>query len=58
MKQGHQIKPKEKKIRVRRCLRCDRPFKSEGPWQRLCPACRQYATENAYEEEEFRFGYM
>lgn len=56
MKQGHQIKPKEKKTQIRRCLKCDRLFKSEGPWQRLCPACRQYATEHA--QEEFRFGYM
>ena len=23
------------------CLSCDRPFLSEGPWNRICPRCNK-----------------
>ena len=26
-------------VAVRICLSCDRPFLSEGPWNRICPRC-------------------
>ena len=31
----------------RTCLKCDRPFESEGPGNRLCPACQNTARERA-----------
>ena len=30
----------EVKLSARTCLRCDRPFLSQGPWNRLCSKCR------------------
>ena len=30
----------EVKLKGRACLRCDRPFLSQGPWNRLCSKCR------------------
>ena len=29
----------ESKVSIRICLACDRPFPSEGPWNRICPRC-------------------
>jgi hypothetical protein len=29
-----------RKTEARQCLRCDRTFRSEGPQNRLCPACQ------------------
>ena len=26
-------------VAARICLSCDRPFLSEGPWNRICPRC-------------------
>jgi len=26
---------------MRVCLSCDRPFLSEGPWNRICPRCSE-----------------
>ncbi len=28
-------------VAVRLCLSCDRPFMSEGPWNRICPNCSE-----------------
>jgi hypothetical protein len=36
--------------RNRACLRCDRPFPSEGPHNRLCQPCREYLGEYPPEE--------
>ena len=30
---------------VRVCLGCERPFRSRGPWNRLCSRCRQRKIE-------------
>lgn len=32
-------------LTVRKCLRCERPFSSEGPHNRLCEACREANAE-------------
>ena len=32
---------------VRKCLRCRCKFDSEGPGNRLCPTCRDFATNFA-----------
>ena len=32
---------KKKKKSKRICLRCDREFMSEGPFNRVCPGCRE-----------------
>ncbi|MFP4057678.1 MAG: hypothetical protein ACLF0G_12500 [Candidatus Brocadiia bacterium] len=29
------------KVAMRTCLACDRPFLSEGPWNRICPRCSE-----------------
>lgn len=34
-------------MKPRPCLRCDRPFDSEGPHNRLCDSCDQYARNNS-----------
>jgi len=35
--------PKEKIKKKRDCMRCKRPFMSQGPGNRLCEPCRKYA---------------
>jgi len=30
-------------VAMRTCLGCNRPFLSEGPWNRLCPPCSRVA---------------
>jgi len=30
--------------KLRTCLGCNRQFMSSGPWNRLCPACKQKNT--------------
>jgi hypothetical protein len=39
------------------CLRCDQSFLSEGPNNRLCPACREYLHAQPTPEEEYSLGY-
>jgi hypothetical protein len=39
------------------CLRCDQSFLSEGPNNRLCPACREYLHAQPTPEEEYSVGY-
>jgi len=53
--QKPQLLKTKKKKKKRRCLRCDQHFKSEGPWQRLCPECRKYANSQIF--EEYSLGY-
>ncbi len=31
--------PEPTSVAVRTCLGCDRPFRSEGPWNRICGRC-------------------
>lgn len=31
--------------RIRVCLGCNRPFKSRGPWNRICGRCRERNLE-------------
>ena len=40
----------EKKIYVRKCLRCDKKFKTTNPYYRLCPSCRKSVTESNWFE--------
>jgi hypothetical protein len=40
------------------CLRCDQIFLSEGPYNRLCPACREYMHTQPSPEEEYSLGYL
>ena len=28
-------------VKVRICLRCNTRFRSDGPWNRLCPKCKR-----------------
>jgi hypothetical protein len=39
----------------RACLRCDRRFLSEGPYNRLCQACREYLAIAPTPVEEYPF---
>jgi hypothetical protein len=42
----------------RACLRCDRLFPSEGPYNRLCKACREYLNASPTPDEEYSIGYL
>lgn len=37
-----------RKTETRDCLRCRRPFQSEGIWNRMCPSCKQQAAHDSY----------
>jgi hypothetical protein len=45
-------------VQRRVCLRCDQIFLSEGPNNRLCPACREYLHAQPTPEEEYSLGYL
>jgi hypothetical protein len=45
-------------VRERVCLRCDQTFLSQGPNNRLCPACREYIHAQPTPEEEYSLGYL
>jgi len=47
-----------KSMRERVCLRCDQTFLSQGPNNRLCPACREYMHAQPTPEEEYSLGYL
>ncbi len=53
-------KTSSKKIgqKHRACLRCDRMFPSEGPYNRLCKACREYLNASPTPDEEYTLGYV
>jgi len=36
------------KFAPRTCLACNKPFMSEGPWNRICPACGEHNTNYSY----------
>jgi 5-methylcytosine-specific restriction endonuclease McrBC regulatory subunit McrC len=41
----------------RDCLRCDREFLSEGPYNRLCKSCLEYLGTSPTPVEEYTIGY-
>ena len=43
-KKGYQ-KPVSERRATRTCLRCDKEFDSEGPWNRLCGKCQIHASQ-------------
>jgi hypothetical protein len=45
------------RVKERSCLRCDQVFHSEGPYNRLCQACREYLNALPTPEEEYSLGY-
>jgi hypothetical protein len=45
-------------VQKRVCLRCEQTFLSEGPNNRLCPACREYIHAQPTPEEEYSLGYL
>ena len=45
-------------LRRRVCLRCDRPFLSEGPHHRLCERCREVLAASPTPELEYSLGYL
>jgi hypothetical protein len=49
-----------RKIRFtqRVCLRCDRVFPSEGPYNRLCKPCLEYLDASPTPAEEYTIGYL
>jgi len=45
-------------LQRRVCLRCDGPFLSEGPHNRLCKRCRELLAASPTELEEYSVGYF
>jgi hypothetical protein len=41
----------------RTCLRCDRVFPSEGPYNRLCKTCLESLNALPTPDEEYTIGY-
>jgi hypothetical protein len=41
-----------RRIKQRSCLRCDQTFLSEGSYNRLCQACREYLNAMPTPEDE------
>jgi hypothetical protein len=48
----------KRRVKKRICLRCDQVFLSEGPYNRLCQACREYLKALPTPEEEHSLGYI
>jgi hypothetical protein len=49
---------KDRKLTRRDCLRCERPFHSEGPFNRLCKSCLEYLNASPTPMEEYSIGYL
>jgi hypothetical protein len=49
---------KKSQLTQRDCLRCDRAFDSEGPFNRLCKACQEYLNASPTPMEEYTIGYL
>ena len=49
---------KHHKLTQRDCLRCDRAFNSEGPFNRLCKTCLEYLNTSPTPLEEYSIGYF
>ena len=47
-----------RKLMQRDCLRCDRPFHSEGTFNRLCKTCLEYLNASPTPIEEYKIGYL
>jgi len=54
------LKTSSKNINLtqRDCLRCERAFHSEGPFNRLCKTCLEYLNSSATPIEEYTIGYL
>jgi hypothetical protein len=48
----------KRRVKKRICLRCDRGFLSEGPYNRLCQSCREYLNASPTPEEDYSVGYL
>ncbi|HEX9870606.1 MAG TPA: hypothetical protein VGC99_18830 [Candidatus Tectomicrobia bacterium] len=48
---------KKLELTQRDCLRCDREFLSEGPYNRLCKSCLEYLSTSPTPAEEYTLGY-
>jgi len=48
---------KQVALTQRDCLRCDREFLSEGPYNRLCKSCLEYLSTSPTPAEEYTLGY-
>jgi hypothetical protein len=46
------------KLTQRDCLRCNRVFPSEGPFNRLCKTCLEYLNSSPTPIEEYSIGYL
>jgi hypothetical protein len=53
-----QLSSKDRKLTQRNCLRCERAFHSEGPFNRLCKACLEYLNASPTPMEEYTIGYI
>jgi hypothetical protein len=49
---------KNSQLTQRQCLRCDRAFPSEGPFNRLCKPCVEYLSTSPTPNEEYTIGYL
>ncbi len=49
---------KKRKLTQRDCLRCERAFHSEGPFNRLCKPCLEYLNTSPTPMEEYTIGYL
>lgn len=48
----------QRTLQRRVCLRCDGPFLSEGPHNRLCKRCRELLAASPADPEEYSVGYF
>jgi len=48
---------KKLEMTERDCLRCEREFLSEGPYNRLCKPCLEYLSASPTPVEEYTIGY-
>jgi hypothetical protein len=55
---GHKLSSRDRKPTQRDCLRCERVFHSEGPFNRLCKACLEYLNASPTPMEEYTIGYV
>jgi hypothetical protein len=55
---GSKSPSKNIKLTQRDCLRCDRAFPSEGPFNRLCKTCLEYLNSSPTPIEEYTVSYL
>jgi hypothetical protein len=56
MTSGPKSRPSKKAGTKKLCLRCDRPFLSEGNYNRLCQRCRESLATLPTPEETYGLG--